>query len=290
MNDHKKLGFTLIELLVVIAIISILAAILFPVFASAREKARQTACLSNLKQLGLAVTQYEQDYDEYPPCGVNWYTPGGNGWAGQIYPYVKSTGVYMCPDDPDPDPHCSYSYNSNVIQPPNGSTVTSYPLAQFASPSKTVLLSEMAGNYSSTIWTISDPASVSTSDAYMNAGTGGYSPSGNGTLIAGDGRYGSAGYGTLQYVTGYIRNASTQYYSQPAYYYYSGATGRHTGGANYLLADDHAKFFRPAAVSAGSTNSSTTDCGTGNTNPSGYIEAAGTSCSDSTLAATFSLQ
>src|ERR1700693_459962 len=89
-------GFTLIELLDVIAIIAILAAILFPVFAKVREKARMTSCLSNEKQLGLGVTQYVQDNDELFPSGNK---GDGAGWAGQIYPYVKSVAVYHCPDD-----------------------------------------------------------------------------------------------------------------------------------------------------------------------------------------------
>ena len=95
-------GFTLIELLVVIAIIAILAAILFPVFAKAREKARQITCASNLKQIGLGFTQYIQDYDERIPCVTddNAGNNGNEGWAGQIYPYIKSVGVFKCPDDP----------------------------------------------------------------------------------------------------------------------------------------------------------------------------------------------
>src|SRR5579859_3254993 len=99
----RNTGFTLIELLVVIAIIAILAAILFPVFAQARESARRTSCLSNMKQLGLAFLQYQQDYDESMP--VPYYfifnppTMGAQGgWGGGIYPYVKSSGVYACPD------------------------------------------------------------------------------------------------------------------------------------------------------------------------------------------------
>jgi prepilin-type N-terminal cleavage/methylation domain-containing protein/prepilin-type processing-associated H-X9-DG protein len=92
-------GFTLIELLVVIAIIAILAAILFPVFAQAREAARKSTCTSNLKQLGLAFRQYLQDYDETWPkdtIGVAnlW------GWGEEIQPYIKNTGVYKCPSAP----------------------------------------------------------------------------------------------------------------------------------------------------------------------------------------------
>ena len=92
-------GFTLIELLVVIAIIAILAAILFPVFAKAREKARQSSCLSNIKQLTLASMQYAQDYDErmvynfsYMPTGVALYW-----WYDVLQPYMKSTQITLCP-------------------------------------------------------------------------------------------------------------------------------------------------------------------------------------------------
>ena len=93
-------GFTLIELLVVIAIIAILAAILFPVFAKAREKARQTTCLSNMKQLGLGFMMYAQDYDETMP---GWKIAGGCtantawGWKHVIFPYVKNSQMYLCP-------------------------------------------------------------------------------------------------------------------------------------------------------------------------------------------------
>src|SRR5262245_47677455 len=97
----RKNAFTLIELLVVIAIISLLAAILFPVFSRARENARRSTCQSNLRQVGLGVLQYFQDFDEYPPCGPNasasWRI--GMGWMGQILPYVKSTQIFICPND-----------------------------------------------------------------------------------------------------------------------------------------------------------------------------------------------
>lgn len=111
---HKKGAFTLIELLVVIAIIAILAAILFPVFAQARAKARQTACLSNGKQLGLATLSYVQDYDEmFPPVGgaqepytvldgvKNAKNEAYNGWSLVLQPYIKSRALFLCPLMPD---------------------------------------------------------------------------------------------------------------------------------------------------------------------------------------------
>jgi prepilin-type N-terminal cleavage/methylation domain-containing protein/prepilin-type processing-associated H-X9-DG protein len=122
----KRKGFTLIELLVVIAIIAILAAILFPVFAQAREKARAISCESNMKQIALGVIQYDQDYDENFPTQQN---PGGNNnydyqqtWVTSVQPYIKSYGVFACPDDPRTlptqgqanytGPKCSYVANA----------------------------------------------------------------------------------------------------------------------------------------------------------------------------------
>ncbi|MBC7288325.1 MAG: DUF1559 domain-containing protein [Armatimonadetes bacterium] len=104
-------AFTLIELLVVIAIIAILAAILFPVFARAREKARQSSCLSNLKQLGLAFAMYTQDYDERWPI-MYWsggWQPAGIYWGGEIAPYVKNSQIFICPSTNHTV--CSYIYN-----------------------------------------------------------------------------------------------------------------------------------------------------------------------------------
>ena len=105
----QKRAFTLIELLVVIAIIAILAAILFPVFAQAREKARQTSCLSNQKQLGLGVMQYVQDYDETYPMAYYYKnntatTNGGSAggyvtWTVLLQPYVKNAQLFVCPSD-----------------------------------------------------------------------------------------------------------------------------------------------------------------------------------------------
>jgi prepilin-type N-terminal cleavage/methylation domain-containing protein/prepilin-type processing-associated H-X9-DG protein len=91
---RRDAGFTLIELLVVIAIIAILAAILFPVFARAREKARQSACLSNVKQLSLGIQMYTQDYDEFYPPAYNYGS--GLQWIYVVEPYVKNDQVFQC--------------------------------------------------------------------------------------------------------------------------------------------------------------------------------------------------
>ena len=115
-NTRRRAGFTLIELLVVIAIIAILAAILFPVFAKAREKARQISCLSNEKQLGLGALQYAQDNDE---CFMQ-SNQNGYGWAETIYSYVKSVGVYKCPDDSTAGTSVvSYMWNRNLSGGPS---------------------------------------------------------------------------------------------------------------------------------------------------------------------------
>ena len=93
-----KQAFTLIELLVVIAIIAILAAILFPVFARARENARRSSCSSNLKQIALGFKQYTQDYDEKYPQRQSGTTNAG-GWAIALQPYLKSTQIFQCPSE-----------------------------------------------------------------------------------------------------------------------------------------------------------------------------------------------
>jgi prepilin-type N-terminal cleavage/methylation domain-containing protein len=97
---RERKGFTLIELLVVIAIIAILAAILFPVFAQAREKGRQTACVSNMRQISTAIVAYTADYDDYYPRGIYGVGQVVYHLFDLIYPYVKSPGIYTCPSYP----------------------------------------------------------------------------------------------------------------------------------------------------------------------------------------------
>lgn len=156
----REKGFTLIELLVVIAIIAILAAILFPVFAKAREKARQTACLNNMKQLGMAYSMYAQDYDETAVYHANTYEIGffydpSHGWwmpnwAYNLHTYVKSWNVYMCPSAkkaPGYPTTCSYALNPYV-----GSITTAHimEMSKINSPANTIALSET--NWHSLVW------------------------------------------------------------------------------------------------------------------------------------------
>jgi prepilin-type N-terminal cleavage/methylation domain-containing protein/prepilin-type processing-associated H-X9-DG protein len=166
----RQAGFTLIELLVVIAIIAILASILFPVFARARENARRSSCQSNLKQIGLGLAQYAQDYSENLPYAF--YGSSGNGstptaplykWMDATYPYVKSEQLYTCPSDSAAQPYKYYqnltapsdqnygSYTINAMyrydvtalrQPPTGGNFANYqagcPLSRIQDPAGTV--------------------------------------------------------------------------------------------------------------------------------------------------------
>jgi prepilin-type N-terminal cleavage/methylation domain-containing protein/prepilin-type processing-associated H-X9-DG protein len=168
-----KQGFTLIELLVVVTIIGILASILFPVFARARENARKASCQSNLKQIGLAWMQYSQDYDEQvmrfsnPGCGSTCYWWGGwNGTVlsaagGLLDPYMKNTQVNHCPSFPeelmDAYQQTGYAYNVDFLSPTNYGPAPDYApeivnvnLAQIEEPARTVAFADAAQLYNGT--------------------------------------------------------------------------------------------------------------------------------------------
>lgn len=205
--SQRRRAFTLIELLVVIAIIAILAAILFPVFAKAREAARQSACLNNSKQMGTGLMMYVQDYDETFPAnpyaadasGQYWSTlPAAAvlGWMDVIQPYVKNLKVGVCPSDPGPpwsgSPYAiSYAMNSRINQ--------SVTMASLTSPAQIILVCEAS--------TAQDPHSRPYGDLDMCYELN------NGPVGQRDKTWGF--------------NLT-----------------RHNGGANYTLADGHAKLYR----------------------------------------------
>lgn len=172
-----KRGFTLIELLVVIAIIAILAAILFPVFARARENARRTSCSSNLKQIGLGILQYVQDYDETMP-GHNMQGVQKQVWQDTIQPYVKSDQLFVCPSDSGAkfisskgyadrpngnggtvgytDGNYMGSYGANIVGWQGGYPTTAFSvpdngvfvnLAQFEAPTTTVMVADTSRTF-----------------------------------------------------------------------------------------------------------------------------------------------
>ena len=258
-RDNRR-GFTLIELLVVIAIIAILAAILFPVFAKAREKARQASCQSNEKQLGLAIIQYVQDNDETFPNGV----PGGGsgtGWASQVYPYAKSTQLYVCPDGSGE--LVSYGFNVNMT-----STIT---LAVLNAPASTVTLAELQGD------TYAYPATPTDTHSPTWDGLG-YNGAGFNNIFA-NGPNVTEGTGDLGgQVSGWTGTSSTP---------------RHTGGANYLLADGHVKYLKQNYVSPGQNaaagNTDQTASGVSGNAASTDWSAISTK-TNGTFAATFSLR
>jgi prepilin-type N-terminal cleavage/methylation domain-containing protein/prepilin-type processing-associated H-X9-DG protein len=261
-RSRRSSAFTLIELLVVIAIIAILAAILFPVFAQARDKARQTSCISNQKQLGLAFAQYTQDYDELFPiaaaysCAVtgtcwmynynvqtpyNWRTSQkGQGrelaaaqyWANTLQPYVKNYGVYVCPSCPvvrnvgiDAD------YASPVVPPvPSSYTMNgllnSYSLASVVAPSTLPVVWEGRGKDARLGFSFANPSLI------CNDGTQPcyYKPATNPGTPARQCAAGNGGQGAMYVIQNAAGTNVTMYI--------------HSGGATFLYVDTHAKWHK----------------------------------------------
>jgi prepilin-type N-terminal cleavage/methylation domain-containing protein/prepilin-type processing-associated H-X9-DG protein len=225
----KKKAFTLIELLVVIAIIAILAAILFPVFARARENARRTSCLSNLKQMGMAVMQYTQDYDEkYPyaltvspttpaPPGGVWF---GGLWAWQqvLYPYHKSMQVNNCPNGDSRFALTPYQghYGANASLMRDGQGAPPLPavsIAEVQAAANTYMILD-AGVYVMTAWN---------QVIIGNSANNQYLP-------------GAGDVGTT------VCSGSDSFQDPDC------EKGRHFGGVNMAFADGHAKWLKSSVV------------------------------------------
>jgi len=290
-------GFTLIELLVVIAIIAILAAILFPVFAKVREKARQTACLSNEKQMGLAVEQYIEDYDERYPSGANGDIYG-RGWAGVIYAYTKNINIFLCPSDVNFQPkNISYAYNLNIVQPSSNGyqSGAGCALSALNAPASTVLVFETQGYANQNIDIIAE--SQGKVNFPFDSGAA------NGSTNGAPSFYTFSAYATGEFsdssllgpITDLTSDAQLQAASTDGATGFYNLTGRHTNGSNYLLADGHAKWLRGSQVSAGYAPYPSSTTSPSQNFYGAALLAAGTEChtdplcgANGTCAATFS--
>ncbi|MDR3710385.1 MAG: DUF1559 domain-containing protein [Capsulimonadaceae bacterium] len=229
---YGRTAFTLIELLVVIAIIAILAAILFPVFATAREKARQTACLNNMKQIGLGAMQYMADYDETYPAAA-YVFQGANSGAGPslgylLDPYIKSANVWRCPSD---------TLNTNPVYTTGTTTATSYPNYKNVSYAYNCMFFCPGVNN----W----PNPLNASKCQT--------PANDALVVA---AWGTAPNSSLTWII------DTLYYSAPPAYNSPSnriegslqapqptSTG-HSGGGTYILADGHAKWFSSGYITS----------------------------------------
>ena len=231
MRAHR--GFTLIELLVVIAIIAILAAILFPVFATAREKARQASCASNEKQLGLALIQYTQDYDDSFPmasdaANVSWDTKI-SGYTAQKATWGSNPLIFTCPDDSSPAGPSNSSGTRRTYTyaaPMQSATYGPMQLSQFNQPASILMLVEMPWEYNILGW--QHAAVVSTPG------------------VGGNGWYGQS-IGTTG-VPGLTIGSPTV------------NVPYHAGGWNYLFVDGHVKSLRPEQTVVSSSNPNASSC------------------------------
>lgn len=224
-TSMRSSGFTLIELLVVIAIIAILAAILFPVFAQAREKARTASSSSNVKQIGLAVLMYKQDYDErYPFGGWRPNSDGTDEWQNSTAPYIKSKGIYRCPSTTDLDEDASnpqaWAWNRNPVNYlyNNQFGRDHRPLSDAATQAPAECFMLMDGHSD---WGCpGDPPQCVGVDWQGRPRT---------TWLMEDTTFGSAG----SLVTGWL-----------SWQGFTWGLPRHSGGANICYADGHAKYIK----------------------------------------------
>lgn len=249
---RSKNAFTLIELLVVIAIIAILAAILFPVFAQAREKARATSCLSNEKELGLAVLMYNQDYDECFPSGLQnaWYA---DSWYVLTQPYIKNLQILRCPDDPLGTVPAGYepwggprmSYGANGYLRFDGAPTNAWVMHGLMGLQQGWINNQVTTNaavtYPAQTVMIADKANVF--DAQFSDPVGNLFDFGPSCLFE--------NLGFWDYYTGpdEIPNGTLPPVASPQYSPYgpNGAvTAIHQNRANFVLADGHAKSMIPA--------------------------------------------
>jgi len=272
----KRLGFTLIELLAVIGIIAVIAAVLFPVFASVRERGRRTVCLSNERQLGMAMLQYVADSGETFPGGFMW---AGDKWVSQTYPYVKAAAPFGCPSAAGPAYYeaaafpnslpVGYGLNSDlarhqftldfstgkIVQPAEGSGP-----ADLTAPAKTVLFFEV--DHGGTALDVG-PQTLDGS-VLGNAGTTGSAESDGkgGTLTDATYPLTTSIFGKALYATGNVGGRLLNGATKDGKTVGSGSAPRHAGGANYVACDGHAMWLRPEAVSGGD-NAMSPDCSQG---------------------------
>jgi prepilin-type N-terminal cleavage/methylation domain-containing protein/prepilin-type processing-associated H-X9-DG protein len=243
--QNKKRAFTLIELLVVIAIIAILAAILFPVFAQAREKARSISCLSNVKQIGTGVMMYVQDYDETFP--VAWGNP--QTWEGQVEPYIKnlganvnsrnSKGIGRCPSDSTRGVNAqtpgSYTSNGNLFGA--GNIFAAKTLAAINRPADVLAVAETNKVYG-------PGGDIETGTDFIRMG--GDVPLAEDSLAAA--QWYAYYNKCVDYTTWNTGNDGNWRQKYPSYRH--SRSGKRTGFANVLFADGHAKATRHGTMTA----------------------------------------
>ena len=265
-QGRRGTGFTLIELLVVVGVIAVIAAILFPVFASVRERGRRTACLSNERQLGMAMMQYVADSGETFPGGVSW---AGDRWVSQTYPYVKNTALFQCLSDGSTAGTAdasggfwvSYGLNSDLarhqfeMDPVSGEVVRpaeGFGLAALTAPTKTVLFFEVSNGGA----VLSQGPHYSDCSVVGNAGMAGSGQSDGrgGTLTDPTYPITSSSFSSFPlalYATGNVGGHLLNGATKGDKTLNGGSTPRHAGGANYVACDGHAVWLKPEEVSGG---------------------------------------